>query len=54
MSKNVDTANDILECNAAIQIKDQDDLLLKLQYLLNPNNQKELETYQRTKKSNNT
>ncbi|XVN40270.1 MAG: lipid IV(A) 3-deoxy-D-manno-octulosonic acid transferase [Rickettsia endosymbiont of Argas persicus] len=46
MSKNTDIAKSVLENKAAIQIKNGDDLLSKLQSLLDTNNSKELKNYQ--------
>lgn len=45
MSKNTDIAKDILQHKAAIQIKNGEDLLTKLQYLLSSNNSLELKIY---------
>jgi 3-deoxy-D-manno-octulosonic-acid transferase len=47
MSKNINIANEALESNSAIQISSGQDLLVKLQYLLHPNNREELEEYRK-------
>lgn len=45
MSKNTDIAKGVLQNEAAIQIKNGEDLLTKLTYLLSPNNSLELKAY---------
>ncbi len=46
MSKNTDIASGAINNKSAIQIKDENDLLAKLQYLLTSSNKKELKGYQ--------
>jgi 3-deoxy-D-manno-octulosonic-acid transferase len=46
MSKNTDIASGAINNKSAIQIKDENDLLAKLQYLLTSSNKKELKDYQ--------
>ena len=45
MSKNTDIAKGVLQNEAAIQIKNGEDLLTKLTYLLRSNNSLELKAY---------
>lgn len=47
MSKNTDIAQHVLKNKAAIQIKSSDELLNKLQYLLDPSHSIELKNYQK-------
>lgn len=46
MSKNTDIAKGVLQSKAAIQIKSGEELLNMLEYLLDPNNSRELKNYQ--------